>query len=39
MSEFEPLASDMLLHPFQDLLATCQVDFLVDSFLGALVLY
>jgi hypothetical protein len=39
MSELEPLASDMLLHPFQDLLATCQVDFLVDSFLGALVLH
>jgi hypothetical protein len=39
MIEFEPLACDMPLHPFQDLLATCQVDFLVDSFLGALVLY
>jgi hypothetical protein len=39
MSEFEPLACDMLLHPFQDLLATCQVYFLEDSFLGALVLY
>jgi hypothetical protein len=39
MSEFERLASDMLLHPFQDLLATCQVDFRVESFLGALVLY
>jgi hypothetical protein len=39
MSEFEPLASDMLLHPFQDFLSTCQVDFIVDSFLGALVLH
>jgi hypothetical protein len=39
MSEFERPASDMLLHPFQDLLATCQVDFLVDSFLRVLVLY